>query len=206
MFMQTLQNRYTCRSFNNEMNVSDADLETVHEAARISPSCFNLQHWKLLVIKGRDKKESIKHCFHMGKNSIMVSDSSILIIVLSKKAEILRAGTEYVSNIFNSLYEDELIRKHIYEGYAKKYPTDEDINNWSKRQCMLAVSNIVNCATSLSINSAIMEGFKEDPLSECINLDRNLYDPVVCIALGYAKPGKIKRATRIEMEELVEFL
>lgn len=47
--------RWSPRSFDENDKITDKDLKTIFEAARWSPSCFNIQPWRFLYAKSQDK-------------------------------------------------------------------------------------------------------------------------------------------------------
>ena len=49
--IETLTKRFTCKRYDPEGGVSDDDFATILEAARLSPSSFGFEPWKLLVIE-----------------------------------------------------------------------------------------------------------------------------------------------------------
>lgn len=47
MFIKALQDRFTCKRYAPEGHISDSDFNTILEAARLSPSSFGMEPWKL---------------------------------------------------------------------------------------------------------------------------------------------------------------
>ncbi|MDE7376264.1 MAG: nitroreductase family protein [Muribaculaceae bacterium] len=51
-------NRYSCRAFSSQ-NISEQDLNTVLEAARMAPSACNRQPWRFYVVQDEDKRQRL---------------------------------------------------------------------------------------------------------------------------------------------------
>ena len=52
----TLQNRYSCRSFTSQ-EIDPKTLESIFQAAQLAPSNCNVQPWQVLVFSGKKKDE-----------------------------------------------------------------------------------------------------------------------------------------------------
>ncbi len=58
-FLEVMQQRRSCRSFNPDKAVSREDLLKIIEAGRLSPSGCNSQPWKFIVIDSPEAKEKL---------------------------------------------------------------------------------------------------------------------------------------------------
>lgn len=83
--------RWSPRSFTGEP-ISDADLRTIFEAARWSPSASNLQPWRFLYAK-RDSADWSRFFDPLfDGNKGWVGDTSVLVAVLSKRTRQPKEG------------------------------------------------------------------------------------------------------------------
>jgi nitroreductase len=57
--IEAIHTRYSCRAFSNKMP-SDADLQTIAEAAVASPSGMNRQLWRIIVLKNKELIEKME--------------------------------------------------------------------------------------------------------------------------------------------------
>ena len=62
-FLQLAKKRYSCRSYKT-LQVEEAKIQLVLEAARIAPSAVNFQPWSFIVIKESENLQEIYSCYH----------------------------------------------------------------------------------------------------------------------------------------------
>ncbi|GAB5466017.1 MAG: nitroreductase family protein [Candidatus Kapaibacteriales bacterium] len=80
--------RWSPRSFSSEKSISEKDLETVFQAARISPSCYNEQPWRYIVCNGSTDKEAWEKLFSVINewNQGWCKNCPVLVLVLSRNS------------------------------------------------------------------------------------------------------------------------
>lgn len=57
--LETIYKRHSVRNF-TDIEVSEADLQTILNAANMAPSAHNQQAWRFIVIKGEKKRELVE--------------------------------------------------------------------------------------------------------------------------------------------------
>lgn len=62
MFIKALQDRFTCKRYAPEGLISDSDFNTILEAARLSPSSFGMEPWKILVVENQELLQQLLDC------------------------------------------------------------------------------------------------------------------------------------------------
>ena len=62
MFIKALQDRFTCKRYAPEGHISDSDFNTILEAARLSPSSFGMEPWKILVVENQELLQQLLDC------------------------------------------------------------------------------------------------------------------------------------------------
>ena len=60
-FFEVLKKRRSMRTFTSE-TVSDQDIETILNAARLAPTARNIQPWEFIVIKNQKTKSAVARC------------------------------------------------------------------------------------------------------------------------------------------------
>lgn len=59
VLLEAMKYRYATKKFDPEKIISDEDFETLLEAARLSPTSFGMEPWKILVIQNRKIREEM---------------------------------------------------------------------------------------------------------------------------------------------------
>lgn len=58
-FLTIAKKRYSCRHYDTEHIVTDADVDRVLEAARIAPSACNRQPWRFIVVRDAGRRAAL---------------------------------------------------------------------------------------------------------------------------------------------------
>ena len=69
--------RYATKKFDPEKIISDEDFETLLEAARLSPTSFGMEPWKILVIQNRKIREEMGSDIDYGFRCFTVDSSNM---------------------------------------------------------------------------------------------------------------------------------
>lgn len=203
--IEALNFRHSCKEFDTDKKVSEADFEVILEAGRLSPSSMGIEPWKFLVIENQELKNEIGAVSWGGK--VQMPTCSHLVVYLSRSAKELRADSDYIDFLLKDV-------KHLPEevviGYkgmmrsieAVRFQEDKDIEAYASNQVHIALANMMSTAASLEIDSCPIGGIDVKAV-EKILVDRGLLDTDkfnigVCAAFGYRvnEPGaKLRQAT-----------
>ncbi|MBI5226936.1 NAD(P)H-dependent oxidoreductase [Candidatus Micrarchaeota archaeon] len=189
-FKQIISNRYATKSFDGRPLLQD-QVDALLELIRFAPSSFNLQPWKILVIKDAATKEKlapaawnqaqITTCSHL---LVLLADTNVSALIDRLDAQMTAAGV-------HADQRDPYLK--MMRGFASGM-SDDQKRSWSQRQVYLALGNALNGAKSLGFDSCPMEGFDPVQFAKILNLPANLVPTVLC-PIGYAadvQPAKIR--------------
>ncbi len=80
-FLSNLSWRYATKKFDTNKKVSDADLEQILEAIRMTPSSFGLQPYHFYVVTNQDIKDKIQVAAY---NQPQIGTASHLIVFVAR--------------------------------------------------------------------------------------------------------------------------
>ena len=102
-FTEIAQNRQSCRSYDPSRPVENEKLDSILEAARLSPSACNGQPYQITVCKGETAKKVAKATQGMGMNKF-AADAPVL-LVLSEMPYVASAalGARVKKNDYRSI-------------------------------------------------------------------------------------------------------
>jgi nitroreductase len=80
-FLKNIEWRYATKSFDTSKKVSDADLATLTEAIRMTPTSFGLQPYHFFIVTNQEIKEKIQAA---AWNQPQVGTSSHLIVFTAR--------------------------------------------------------------------------------------------------------------------------
>ena len=179
--MQALHDRFACKRY-TETLISEADLHTILESGRLSPTSFGLEGWHFHVVQNSSLREALTSaCFD--QESVATAPITIVIAALTKDSYdpygpfVRERGLRFPGTI------DEFIDD--YKGYHEFLASEDRLDCWSRAQCYIAAANMMQTAVLLGIQSCAIEGFDDATLSAVINLDRETWQPALAITFGY---------------------
>lgn len=205
--IEPLNWRYAVKQFDPTKKIPEAELDTLLEALRLSPSSYGLQPWKFIVISDPALKEELKtHSF----NQAQATDCSHLLVL----CRINEVTEEYIDHFLEPTAEAKGVPVEKLEGYKAVIvgdlidgPRSKIIDQWASRQVYLALGNLLTSAAAMGIDACPMEGFVPAEYDQVLGLAEKGLSSVVVCALGYRseddKYAKIPKV-RFEADEVIE--
>lgn len=84
-FMTLIRHRQSCRAYDPEKEVSDADILKALEAARLAPSSCNKQPWRFIVVREKAMREKIcKEGLLPGISMAWIKDAPVIIVLCAE--------------------------------------------------------------------------------------------------------------------------
>lgn len=166
MFIKALQDRFTCKRYAPEGHISDSDFNTILEAARLSPSSFGMEPWKILVVENQELLQQLLDCSWGAKKN---ADRTV--ILLARKN--LTAQSEWAHDICHSVQglspQDEKARLEMFQTFQKRdlrvletSPQTLDpkraLFDWASKQTYIALANMLSAAAVMGIDATPIEG------------------------------------------------
>lgn len=176
--------RYATKKFDATKKVSNADLETILEATRLSASSYGLQPYHLFVISDQEVKEQLKPA---SWNQSQITDASHIIVF----ANTTDFGEELVDEYIDNTSITRNIPAEALKGYGEFMKSKllelpvETKNEWAARQVYIAFGNTIQAAAELKIDTCPMEGFEADKYNKILGLDAKNLNATVVLAIGY---------------------
>jgi nitroreductase len=163
--------------------IPDADLQKILQAGLHSPSGYNLQPWRFIVVRSPEHKKKLRAASY---NQAKVEEASVMIVACGD-ADGWRNGDL-----------DEMLRLGRQGGMPENYAEQAKANIpnflsnhpnmplWLNRQVMLAFTHMLLMAEVLGYDTAPMEGFEEDKVHEALKLPLS-YSVVALLGIGHLK-------------------
>jgi nitroreductase len=163
--------------------IPDSDLLKILQAGLHSPSGYNLQPWRFIVVRSSEQKKKLRAASF---NQAKVEEASVVIVACGDADgwrngdldEMLRLGR------LGGMPENYAERaKSIIPNYFADHP---NMAVWLNRQVMLAFTHMLLMAEVLGYDTAPMEGFEEDKVHEVLKLPLS-YSVVALLGIGHLK-------------------
>ena len=188
--IKDLNKRYTCKKYDPNKKVSQADLAVLHEAMRLSASSINSQPWKFIIIESDEAKQHMYDTFaeKYQFNQQHVLDGS-QIILFAHNAHYTR--DDYAKVVDQGIEDGRTKledREKAFGGFIfSEMNTDENgfNGNWTKAQLYIALGNALHTLARLGIDSTPLEGIDVPRVAEAFKEELDGYICEVALAIGY---------------------
>jgi nitroreductase len=204
--IESLKWRYATKSFDKNKKISSQEWSKIEDALILSASSFGLQPWKFVVI---NDAETRKKMTPLSWNQTQVEDSSHYVVFCAKND----IDADYVEKFISSIASTRHIDKSSLEQYKQMMVGfvnnlgKEELLNWAKKQCYIALGNILTVASTMEIDACPMEGINPIGYDDIIKISG--YNTVFTCAFGYrsesdqyAKLSKV----RFSKEEIIHHI
>ena len=183
--IEKLNWRYAVKRFDATKKVSQTDWKTLEDALVLSPSSYGLQPWKFYVVTDEAVKKELQP--HAWNQPQIVEASHIVVIAAQKNAgaETIERYINRVSVVRGTPLADLEMLKGMMLNSQKMAIENGFINEWSARQCFIALGNLLNSAAMLGIDACPMEGFLPAEFDRVLEIEKDGYGSVVICAIGY---------------------
>lgn len=177
-FRDVINTRRSLRDFDNSVEINDEDLNYIIDAARKTPTSFNIQNWRFVAIRDRGIKEKIKRA---AWDQAQVGVNSVLIAMCAD----LNAWNDNPLRYWAANGEETA--KHMAgmtQGFYKDRP--EVQRDEAMRSIGMAATAIMWAATDLGYQCSPMIGFDPAATALAINAPENV---VVGMLIAIGKSG-----------------
>jgi len=213
--LECLYFRHACKIFDKTKKVSKEDFEIILESARLAPSSFGFEPWRFIVIESLELREKLLPLVWGAQNTLLTA--SYYVAILARQKESLLYNSDYITHM---LYDIHKFPKDKAEARRAKYKKfqESDFNllespraiyDWASKQTYIALSNMMNAASMLKIDSCAIEGFNLEEtnnfLSKEIGYNKDEFKLSVMVAFGYRLKEPPKKS-RQPLSDIVEFV
>lgn len=202
--IQSIKERRSINFFEPGVEIPEETINELISIANLAPSSFNLQPWRVVIVKDSDRKTVLRHCSF---NQPKVEEASVVLIIIADPE-----GVE--------LNAERVLESWAELGYLKSDESKEQYRNWMRqlygekasiarklfavKNASLFAMNLMNAARGLGLEAHPMDGFDEACIKNEFAIPDDKIIPML-IAVGHLKNGVtlLPRAFRRDIEEFV---
>ncbi len=193
-FTELVSGRRSVKSYDPNHAVTDDELKALFAKVVLSPSSFNLQHWRFVVVRDPKQKAALRK---VAFNQEQVATASAVIVVLGKLT-----AHEDAARIFDDAPQtvrDSMVPM-IHGFYADKVTAQRDE---AIRSASLAAMTLMYAAYDMGYATGPMIGFDPKGVAELIGLDQH-HVPVMLVVLGKQVGDMRPRSFRFPVSDVVK--
>jgi nitroreductase len=181
--------RRAIKHFDPEHKLTNEEESKILEAAIQTPTSFNIQHWRFVIVRDPALRQKIRTEF--GNDQAQMTDASLLIIMTADTMAWAKEPDRYWQNAPQEVCELLVNWMGPFHEGREWLQRDE-----AQRSIGLAMQTIMLSAKAMGYDSCPMIGFDIDKIAELINLpDDHVMGPMVAIGKknqeSWPKPGQL---------------
>lgn len=191
---ETIVNRRSVKHYDPEHLITDAEIEELMQHVILSPTAFNLQHWRFINVVDKEKRELIKQA-SWGQSQ--VSDASALFVVCADLNAWEKDPQRYWRNAPKEVQDFMLPAIENYYTNHHQGMRDECL-----RSASLAAMTLMLMAKEMGYDSCPMDGFDFDKVARLIDLPHD-HIIVMMITVGKKVQDARPRAGQLPLDEVL---
>jgi nitroreductase len=199
--IEALNKRYATKLFDNTKTISPKNLETIIEAARLTPTSYGLQLMKVVVVENPILRQKLlEHSY----NQKQIVDASHLLVLCSHSSFNAQHIDDYIDNIALTRSQDsnskqlQEFKKMLVE--FRLNSNSETLKKWMKNQQYIVLGNLLTSCALLNIDACPMEGFVPNKYDEILELEKENLKSVLVMPIGYASENdKYKTLKKVRL-------
>ena len=186
--LDAIHARRSIKAYDPDNRMPAEDLERLLEAAIQSPTSFNIQHWRFVVVDDPELRKEIRE---NGNDQAQMTDASVLIVMTADRDAWKKEPQRYWRNAPEEVA--ELLVNWIGPFHEGREWLQRDE---AQRSIGIAMMTLMLAAKDMGYDSCPMIGFDIEKVAELIRLpDDHVMGPMVAIGKGtkdpWPKPGQL---------------
>jgi nitroreductase len=191
---QAILERRSVKHFDPEHVMTDAEITELMEYAILSPTAFNIQHWRFIRVQDKEKRQQIQDA---SWGQVQVTEASVLLVLCADLNAWEKQPERYWKNAPQEV--QDFLLPTIENYYTNHHQAQRDE---CLRSSSIAAMNIMLMAKDLGYDSCPMDGFDFDKVAKIINLPHD-HIITMMITIGKKTEDARPRGGQLPLEEVL---
>ena len=183
--------RRSIKHFDPNHTMTEAEIHELMSHAILSPTAFNIQHWRFVHISDPTKREAIQAA---SWGQMQVTEASLLLVLCADLNAWEKSPERYWQNAPKEVQDFLLPAIENYYTNHHQAQRDECIRSTS-----IAAMNIMLMAKEMGYDSCPMDGFDFDKVARIINLPHD-HIITMMIVIGKKREDAKPRSGQLPLE------
>ncbi|EMR12806.1 Oxygen-insensitive NAD(P)H nitroreductase / Dihydropteridine reductase, partial [Methylophaga lonarensis MPL] len=171
---EAIQTRRSVKHYDPSHKMTEAEVRELMEHAILSPTAFNLQHWRFISIDSPEKRQAV---FEASWGQTQVRDASLVLVLCADLNAWEKDPARYWRNAPQRVQDFMLPAIENYYTNHHQAQRDECV-----RSASIAATTIMLMAKEMGYDSCPMDGFDFDQVAKLIDLPHDHI--IVLITIG----------------------
>jgi nitroreductase len=189
-----IQSRRSVKQFDPNHRLTDHEIESLLSLAMLSPTAFNIQHWRFVLVRDPELRQQIRQ---VAWNQAQVTDASLLVVLCADLKAWQKQPERYWQNASQAVQDFLLPAIHDYYDGKPQVERDE-----AMRSCGIAAQTLMLSAKAMGYDSCPMDGFDFSEVGKLIHLPA---DHVISmfVVIGKALQPAQPRGGQLSLNEVI---
>lgn len=189
-----IETRRAIKHFDANHTMTDREIDELMSLTLLSPTAFNIQHWRFVLVRNPELREAIRAVSWMQPQ---ITDASLLVIICADLQAWNKQPERYWRNASNDIREG--IVTAIGEYYRERPQIQRDE---AMRSCGVAAQTLMLAAKAMGYDSCPMDLSDFDEVAKLIRLPDD-HAIAMFVAIGKGTRDPWPRAGQLPMDEVV---
>ncbi|MDY6991966.1 MAG: nitroreductase family protein [Pseudomonadota bacterium] len=192
--LTAIQERRAVKHYDPNHQLSDEEINQLLSLALLSPTAFNIQNWRFVLLRDPELREKIRA---LAWDQAQVTDASLLIILCADLKSWEKDTHRYWRNVPQEI--QDFMNSAIDQYYRGREQVQRDE---AMRSCGIVAQTLMLAAKAMGYDSCPMDGFDFDAVAQLIQLPD---DHVIAlfVAIGKAVKPSWPRGGQLPLSEVV---
>ena len=189
-----IKERRSVKNYDVNHEMTDGEVNQLLSLAILSPTSFNMQNWRFVVVKDPKTRKEIRSA---AWDQAQVTDASLLLVICADLKAWKKSPTQYWKDTPKEAQEFLVSAMGpFYEG------KDELQRDEAMRSCGIASQTIMLAAKSMGYDSNPMIGFDPQKVAKIIDLPEDHVIAMLMVIGKQTKPA-MRRGGQLSLDKVV---
>lgn len=185
---EAVRQRRAVKQFDPAHRLTPAEIERLISTAMLSPTSFNIQHWRFVVVQDPELRRAIRA---VGNDQAQMTDASVLVVMTADLKAWQKQPERYWRNAPKAVADLLVGWMGPFHQGREQLQRDE-----AMRSIGMAMMTLMLAAKAMGYDSCPMIGFDHEQVAKLIRLPADhVIGPMVAIGRGtkepWPKPGQL---------------
>lgn len=190
----TIARRRSIKYFDPAAKMPEADFQRIMQATLLSPTAFNIQHWRFVRIQEPQMRQDLQA---LAWGQPQMADAAEVVVFCMDKKSWQKQPQRYCQAAPADI--QDILLRSIDDYYTGNEPGERDEG---MRSCSLAAMTMMLAAQELGYDSCPMDGFDFDGVAKLINLPDD-HEICLIVTLGKAARAPWPRGKQLSIDEVL---